>query len=162
MIYISSGKITDVDYKQFIHYAAKFYSNSGNYSSFGNTKFIPELDYEKFEEILKCSSNYNEIKYIWDCIKDIVYDDSTSFKTISLNEKNGKNSYYLGDLKEDHIKMIDKFLLGKGIEPLNTRLMMINPSKFCYLVASVDERIEEWEGSNIFGYYGKSYKIKKN
>ena len=147
-----------MDYKQFILYAAKFYSNTVNYSSFGNTKFIPELDCEKFEEILKCSSNYNEIKYIWDCIKDIVYDNSLNFKTINLNEKQGKNSYYLGDIKEEDIKTIDKFLLSKDIETLNTRLMKISPSKFCYLVASADERIEEWENSNIIGYYGK-YKI---
>ena len=32
---------------------------------------------------------------------------------------------------------------------------MINHSKFAYLVASVDEKIEEWEKSNIIGYYGK-------
>jgi dipeptidyl-peptidase-3 len=144
-----------VDYKQFIHYAAKFYSNMGNYSSYGNSKFIPELDCEKFEEILKCSSSYSEIKYIWDCIKDIVYDDSLNFKTINLNEKNGKNSYYLGDIREEDIKTIDKFLQNKGIDLLNTRLMKISPSKFCYLVASVDERVEEWENSSIIGYYGE-------
>lgn len=149
------GKITDVDYKNFIQYAAKFYSNSGNYSSFGNTKFIPEIECEKFEEILKCSSNWNDISYIWGCIKEIVYDNSTNFKTINLNERHGKNSYYLGDIKEESIVTIDKFLASKGIEPLNTRLMMINPTKFCYMVASVDERVEEWD-ANIIGYYGKN------
>jgi dipeptidyl-peptidase-3 len=127
----------------------------GNYSSFGNQKFIPELECEKFEEILKCSSSYQEINYIWDCIKDIVYDNSSNFKTINLNEKNGKNSYYLGDIKEEDIKMIDKFLLEKNIEVLNTRLMKISHNKLCYLVASVDEKVQEWENSNIIGYYGK-------
>lgn len=126
----------------------------GNYSSFGNTKFIPELECSKFEEILKCSNNYNEINYIWDCIKDIVYDNSTNFKTINLNEKQGKNNYYLGDIREEDIKIVDKFLQEKNIEVQNTRLMKINPNKFCYLVASCDERIEEWENSNIIGYYG--------
>lgn len=127
----------------------------GNYSSFGNTKFIPELHCEKFEEILKCSPNYNDINYIWTCIKDIVYDDTISYKTINLSEKNGKNYYYLGDIKEEDIKTVDKFLQHKGIDLLNTRLLMINHSKFAYLVASVDEKIEEWEKSNIIGYYGK-------
>ncbi len=147
-----------MEYKQFIQYSTKFYSNSGNYSHFGNLKFVPELDQEKFEEILKCSSNFSEISYIWNCIKDIVYDNSINFRTINLNEKNGKNSYYLGDIKEENIRIIDKFLLSKGIELLNTRLLMINQNKFCYLVASVDERIEEWENSNVIGYYGKTIK----
>jgi hypothetical protein len=113
------------------------------------------LDSEKFEEILKCSSNYNsEISYIWNCIKDLVYDDTTPFKTINLNEKSGKNYYYLGDMKEEDIKTVDKFLQQKDIELLNTRLLMINQSKYAYLVASVDERIEEWDKPNIIGYYG--------
>ena len=126
----------------------------GNYSSFGNTKFVPEIDQERFEDILKCSTNWSEIKYVWDCIKDIVYDDSSDFRTINLVEKKGKNSYYLGDIREDDIKTIDKFLQSKNIEVLNTRLMKICPNKFCYLVSSVEERQEEWEGSNIIGYYG--------
>lgn len=130
----------------------------GNYAHFGNLKFVPELELEKFEEILKCSSNFNEISYVWDCIKDIVYDNSINFKTINLQEKNGKNSYYLGDIKEENIRAIDKFLLSKGIELLNTRLMMINQNKFCYLVASVEEKMEEWENSNVIGYYGKNIK----
>ncbi len=145
-----------MDYKKFIVYAAKFYSNMGNYSSFGNTKFVPELEIEKFEDILKCSPNWADIKYIWDCVKDIIYDNSSNYKTINLNEKGGKNSYYLGDIKEEDIKTIDKFLQSKGIEVLNTRLMKITPFKFCYLVGSVEERLEEWEGSNIIGYYGKN------
>ncbi len=57
--------------------------------------------------------------------------------------------------------MIDKFLLDKGIESLNTRLLKINQNRFCYLVASVEERLEEWEGSNIVGYYGKQNIINK-
>jgi dipeptidyl-peptidase-3 len=129
----------------------------GNYSSFGNTKFIPELECYKFEEILKCSNNFSEINYIWDCIKDIVYDNSLNFKTINLNERQGKNNYYLGDIREEDIKLVDKFLLEKNIEVLNTRLMKINPNKFCYLVASCEERIEEWENSNIIGYYGNLF-----
>ena len=47
----SNSTITDVEYKQFITYAAKFYANFGNYSSFGKKMFIPELPLEKFEDI---------------------------------------------------------------------------------------------------------------
>ena len=135
-------------------YAAKFYSNSGNYTSYGYQKFIPELDSDKFEEILKCSKNYSEIQYTWECIKDIVYEYSTHYKSIGLNEKNGKNSYYLGEIKEEDIKAIDKYLLQKGINCLNTRLMKISQNKFAYLVASIEERIDDKENANIIGYYG--------
>lgn len=127
----------------------------GNYDSFGQTKFIPELDPDHFEEILKCSANYqSDIEYIWECTKDIIYDDTLPYRTINLNEKNGKNYFYLGDIKEDDIKKIDLLLQQKEIDPLNTRLLMINPSKFACLIASVEEKIEEWY-PNLIGYYGE-------
>ena len=133
-----------------------FYSNMGNYFSCGKNKFIPQLSIEKFEEILKSSPCYKEINYIWECIKNIVYDESLEFKTINLNEKKGKNSYYLGEIKLENIIEIDTFLKDHNIELQNTRLMMINPNKFCYLVASIDERIEDLENDNkILGYYGE-------
>lgn len=111
---------------------------------------------EKFEEILQSSTCYNEIKYIWDCVKDIVYEDSLEYKTINLTEKKGKNSYYLSEIKVENIVEIDEFLKKNEIEIRNTRLMMINLNKFCYLVASVEERIENLDENNrILGYYGE-------
>lgn len=111
---------------------------------------------EKFEEILQSSSCYNDIKYIWDCVKDIVYDDSLEYKTINLTEKKGKNSYYLGEIKIENISEIDEFLKKHNKDLRNTRLIMINPNKFCYLVASVEERFEDLENNNkILGYYGE-------
>lgn len=140
----------------FIKYAAQFYSNFGNYNLYDRKKFVPELLQEKFEEILKSSTCFAEVKYIWDCIKDIVFDESEEFKTISLSENKGKNCFYLGEIKLESIKEIDAFLLSKNKDLKNTRLMMINPNKFCYLVSSVDERIEDLgENNRIIGYYGE-------
>lgn len=140
----------------FTRYAAKFYSNLGNYSAHGKSKFIPELPQEKFEEILQSSTCFAEIKYIWDCIKDIVYDESLEHFTINLTEKKGKNSFYLGEIKLENIKEIDEFLISKEKDLRNTRLMMINPNKFCYLVASVNEGIEDLADNNrVIGYYGE-------
>lgn len=140
----------------FIRYAAKFYSNFGNYTAQCKTKFVPELSQEKFEEILQSSTCFADIKYIWDCVKDIVYDESLEYRTINLIEKKGKNSFYLGEIKIENIEEIDGFLKEKEIDSRNTRLMMINPNKFCYLVASVEERIEDLENTNrIIGYYGE-------
>lgn len=146
-----------MDYKMFIKYAAKFYSNFGNYFSYGRSKFIPELPQEQFEEILKSSDCYeNDIKYIWECVRDIVYDDSLEFKTINLSEKKGKNSFYLGDIRLENINEIDEYLKKSGKDPRNTRLTMIDPNKFCYLVSSIEEKIEDLDSNNrIIGYYGE-------
>lgn len=154
MIYYLSGSITDVDYKYFITYAAKFYANMGNYLSYGYKKFIPDLDPDKFEQILQSSSTYDEINYTWKCIRDIIYDDSSSINTINLEEKGGKNSYYLGGIKEEQIKIVDNILSTKGISFLNTRLLMINPNKFVCLISSINEKKEELS-ENVIAYYGE-------
>jgi len=78
------------------------------------------------------------------------------YRTINLIENKGKNSFYLGEIKLENIKEIDKFLKEHNKDLRNTRLIMINPSKFCYLVASVVERFEDLENNNkILGYYGE-------
>lgn len=126
----------------------------GNYLSYGYKKFIPDLDPDKFEQILQSSSTYDEINYTWKCIRDIIYDDSSSINTINLEEKGGINSYYLGGIKEEQIKSVDTLLVTKGISLLNTRLLMINPNKFVCLIGSIDEKKVELS-ENVIAYYGE-------
>lgn len=152
----SNGNITDIEYKQFIRYAAKFYANFGNYSSYGKIKFIPELPIEKFEDILFMSPNFSEISFTWKCIRDIIYDDRPQFRTINLEEKGGKNSYYLRGITEQQIETIDKILHDKNINPLNTRLLMISTNKFAVLVGSIEEKnIELSENPDVVLSYGE-------
>jgi dipeptidyl-peptidase-3 len=117
----------------------------GNYSLYENKKIIPYLDCEKFEEILKCSEKFNEITYVWDCVKDIVYD--TVYK-------NRHSHFYLRDLNDSEISKIDEFMSEKDISTLNTRLIKVSHNRYAYLVASQEESVEEWEDKQIIGYYG--------
>lgn len=146
--------ITDEDLKQFIEFVGKFYSNSGNYESFGKRKIMPELPIEKFEDILKTSPTYKEIEELWNKIKKTFYDNSAPFSTINLEEKGGKNSYYLGGISEEEIKMVDKFLQEKNIDPLNTRLLKVKGDKYVVLIGSIDTKTEQWT-DKITAYYGE-------
>ena len=103
------NRVTIVDYTEFIKYAAYFYSNFGNYNSF-KKKFFPSLTLNSFENILKISPNFNDISPIWDIIKYIIYDDSENVCNINLEDKNGKNAYYFGGIKEEQIKNTDEIL----------------------------------------------------
>jgi len=38
-------------------YAAGFYTNLGNYYSFGATKFIPELSKDEFEQVIQLAGD---------------------------------------------------------------------------------------------------------
>jgi dipeptidyl-peptidase-3 len=39
-------------------YSSSVFDNCGNYKSFGDTKFVPQLDSEKFRSVVKASDGY--------------------------------------------------------------------------------------------------------
>ena len=152
----SQNKITENDYIHFINFASKFYANTSNYSSFGHKKFIPEIPVETFETILQTSPTFNEIKDLWMKLKDIIYNDTEPYKTINLNDKGGKNSYYLGDITEEEINKIDDELNQKNIYHLNTRILKLEKDKYVVLVGSIDEKKEKiTEDGSIEISYGE-------
>lgn len=157
-----NNTITEEEINKFIEYSSKFYANVSNYLSFGKKKFIPELPKEKFELILKTSSYYNEhIEKLWERFKELIYNNSPNFTTINLEEKNGKNSYYLGGITEKEIDEVDKILEEKKIDPLNTRLLKTKEGKINVLVGSITEKVEEINEKIILKYGEFNYFLKK-
>lgn len=47
-------------------YSSAVFNNCGNFKSFGDSKFIPELSEDEFNKILKSSSNYLTNQNIFD------------------------------------------------------------------------------------------------
>ena len=113
-------QITPEMINNFLEYAAKFYSNFGNYT-IKKKKFFPEFNKSEsesqaiFENILKTSTRYTEFSSIWQIIKCIIFDKSENVINIDLEEKEGKNCYYLGGIKKEQIQSTDGFLLSKDI-----------------------------------------------
>lgn len=58
-------------------YASTFYSNMGNYKSFGDTKFIPAVTADKMKAFVDCSEAYKKdrqaIDSIWEAIGEKMY-----------------------------------------------------------------------------------------
>ena len=158
------GKIKTVEpstYLKFLEYAAKFYSNFGNYT-IKKKKFFPEFNEENlekkieaFEKILKVSQDSQDILSIWDTIKYIIFDNSENASTIDLEEKDGKNCYYLGGIKKEDIEKTDLVLLSQDYSLLNTRLFSFD-KKIITLIGSVDEKQFELDADkNIILLYGE-------
>ena len=156
------NNISDENFNEFIKYVALFYSNFGNYHL--KKKFIPSLKLDDFEKILRMSKQFADIKSIWDIVKYIIYDDSEKVSYINLEEKNGKNGYYFGGIKEEQIKKTDDILKKNNYSLKNTRLIMLNSSKIVTLIGSIEEKQVTLDEENIllFGEYSSFLKKVNN
>ncbi|KAH9508561.1 bifunctional diacylglycerol diphosphate phosphatase/phosphatidate phosphatase [Bulinus truncatus] len=111
----------DVD--AFLIYAAAFYGNMGNYKSFGDTKFIPNIDESKVEKLIKSSKAYQQdasgIDSLWNAVHKGMF--SLEHKELGLGKK-GISTYYSANCDEEDAKIAQEFLDAKEISPYNTRL----------------------------------------
>jgi dipeptidyl-peptidase-3 len=127
---LSSGDVDDKDWRQMLAYSAAVFQNCGNYKSFGDTKFVPELAPSKFFSIVHQSKGYQSHGLIIDMLLSLieveVFTESEPYHHIGFKDSNGCTSYYSGDMTEKEAKTIDDFCKKEKISPLNTRLFKIN------------------------------------
>ena len=144
---LKNENISKSDFNFFILYAVKFYSDYGNYYSFGHSKRYPYIPCNKFEEILKQSPKYNCFSEIWNKIKDLIYKRLSLLPQTSskYKDENIVGTYYLNGITIDEIKKIDNILTKKNILLINTRLQKINDNKYEVLIASIEEKEEKLE-----------------
>ncbi|GFO14314.1 dipeptidyl peptidase 3 [Plakobranchus ocellatus] len=121
---VSNG-FSEEDVKAFLIYAAAFYSNMGNYKSFGDTKFVPNVEREKVESMIKSSKAFQEdgaaMQELWDSVKDRMFSLESDQTELGLGEK-GTSTYYSANCTERDAKIAQDFMTLKDISPYNTRL----------------------------------------
>lgn len=50
--------LTEDDWAKMMAYSAAVFQNCGNYKSFGDTKFVPEIDPDAFKQFVRAAENY--------------------------------------------------------------------------------------------------------
>lgn len=55
----AADKLSEGEWQQLLAYAAATLQNCGNYRSFGDKKFVPQLAPEKFWAVIKASEAYS-------------------------------------------------------------------------------------------------------
>ncbi|KAL7978244.1 hypothetical protein Chor_014783 [Crotalus horridus] len=84
----------------FLVYTAAIYANMGNYKSFGDTKFVPNLPKEKLKQLVWASQaflqNPEEMEALWESCGKLMYSLEPLQKHLGLSgetETGGKTSY---------------------------------------------------------------------
>lgn len=106
--------VSDDEWRQMLAYTAAVFQNCGNYKSFGDTKFVPELDPEAFKKIARASEHYaiqkDTIDTILAEIENVIYNEEEPFARIGFrDENNGTTSYYSSDITKEEAKEIDEW-----------------------------------------------------
>ncbi|KAG1940531.1 dipeptidyl peptidase 3 [Pimephales promelas] len=126
------------EYQAFLVYAAGIYANMGNYKSFGDTKFIPNLPKEKFKalvwESLVFEESPEDIEALWGCCSEPLYSLEDKLKQLGLGDK-GITTYFSGNCSLEDAEFAQKFLDSKKLSAYNTRLFKTEiDGKRCYEV----------------------------
>ncbi|XP_052767027.1 dipeptidyl peptidase 3-like [Mya arenaria] len=122
----TSVGLSHLEFEAVLIYAAGFFSNMGNYKSFGGTKFIPDLDSSNFEKLLLVSAagktDMTGMKSLWDSVVDRMYSiEEDKDKALGLGEK-GTTTYYSSNCDIEDAEIAQEFITAKELSPYNTRL----------------------------------------
>lgn len=123
------GGITEQEWDQFLVYAASVFNNCGNFKSFGDTKFVPEMPEARFQAILEtspfwASGEKHGLQETWNLIKREVYYEENPLRAIGFPDKGGQTSYYSSNITSEDAKFVDEFCQQEKISPLNTFLYL--------------------------------------
>ncbi|MED6238575.1 bifunctional diacylglycerol diphosphate phosphatase/phosphatidate phosphatase, partial [Ataeniobius toweri] len=160
------------EYQAFLVYAAGLYANMGNYKSFGDTKFIPNLPKDKLEALVRASQAFQEnptaMEALWSSSSCLIYSLEERQKQLGLGNK-GISTYFSGNCCLEDAELAQRFLDSKKLSAYNTRLFKRdNGGKPCYEVrlasavqkdCAVDGECESSCGS--FNFEDKEFIVKR-
>lgn len=122
--------------RHFLNYSAQFLGNTGNFKSFGDSKFIPRIKLDQLEALAKQSSDAQK----WfNSFKDDLYESSSAARMhLGYPEKGHVSTYYpdSSDITQKEIEAISDFLKKKHLMPENTRLRQTSSGDYELLIAS--------------------------
>ncbi|XP_054610474.1 dipeptidyl peptidase 3 [Dunckerocampus dactyliophorus] len=164
--------LTSEQYQAFLVYAAGFYANMGNYKSFGDTKFVPNLPKDKLDALVRASQAFQdepaEMEALWDSCSCLIDSLKDKQKQLGLGDK-GITTYFSGNCCLEDAELAQKFLDSKKLSAYNTRLFKReNGEKTCYEVrmasavdkdCTVDGECESCCG--CFTFEGKEFSVKR-
>ncbi|KAL8947932.1 MAG: hypothetical protein Q9222_005835 [Ikaeria aurantiellina] len=131
--------INDQHLQDFLHYAAQFLGNLGNYKGFGDSKFIPRCSPEIITELALTTPEAQEILRKANVSVAAFYATKEPAKMhLGFPDKGHMSTYYPNspDIIQEEIEQISVFMAEKKLLPENTRLKKTEDGNFQLLIAS--------------------------
>ncbi|XP_063801162.1 dipeptidyl peptidase 3 [Pseudophryne corroboree] len=118
-------EITEDEYQALLVYTAGFFANVGNYKSFGDTKFVPNIPKEKLEKLVRASEAFAKdpegIEALWKMVETHMYSLEPRERQLGLGDQ-GISTYFSANCTLEDAELIQRFLDTKNLSAYNTRL----------------------------------------
>lgn len=102
-------------------YAAGVFSNAGNYKGFGDSKIIPGIEADRFEQLLQVSVIWEQLQPLWADLKTKIYDLSPG-RTCLGYPPQGCTTYLSKNCDASDTERVQGWLKKQQIQCYNTRL----------------------------------------
>ncbi|KAM8940170.1 dipeptidyl peptidase 3 isoform 2-T2 [Pelodytes ibericus] len=153
--------LTEDEYQALLVYAAGFFANMGNYKSFGDTKFVPNLPKGKLEKLLWASEAFAKdtegVEALWKSVGDRMYSLEAREHQLGLGD-DGITTYFSANCTIEDAELAQRFLDSKNLSAYNTRLFKTldegGRSKYEIRLASVDPDGDATESSDLLQSLG--------
>lgn len=135
--------VSDEDFTALENYVTVFFTNMGNYYSFGDRKFIPRISVEDVGKIIQCSSSDDKkvLESLFEEAKDAMYSLDERVQILSYEN----SAYYSANVTKEDIKAVSEAMQAAGISHYNTRLFKEDDGQLVLRIAAA----EETEGKSL-------------
>lgn len=148
-------------------YTSGFFANAGNYKGMGDTKFVPNLDSDKFELIVKSSKAYraqkDDIERLWADTKVPIYRLTNRTKSLGLADQ-GVTTYFSDNCTQEDSDLVNEWLKEKKIEGYICRTFKTEENghaTYEIKLASVETDSKEGITLDAEEYKGSTFKITR-
>jgi dipeptidyl-peptidase III len=119
--------ITDAEFAALDDYAARFFSNLGNYLEFGDTKFVPAIAPERVARIVEVASRLSQrpddaLQQAFERVRGVIWSLDDRERHLGFPGE-GVSGYYGPGVSQADVEFVRRYLESKQIEPWNTRVI---------------------------------------
>lgn len=170
---VLAAGLTEDEFTAFMVYAIGFFGNAGNYKGMGDSKFVPDLDEDKFHVIIAKSKAFSDnsaaIESLWNRTKTSIYLLNERTKNLGLSD-DGITTYFSGNCTKEDSGLVNEWMKLKKLEAYNCRTFKTienGKTTFDVKFASVDVgsktgltiEKEDFQGMNFMATRGDYSKL---
>ena len=106
-------------------YSARFYGNMGNYTSFGDAKFVPASSPASVKDAIGAlfsGTTRGELETMLDGVEGAMWDESPGLANLGFAGESGVSAYYGEGVEKADVELVQSWMDRVGVSAYNTRL----------------------------------------